>query len=210
MARRAIPIVVMSLMSAFIATQPAHATTSKSYMVSQSTYSSTLGRCIRVTLAGTITYDTYWVTSGNAQYYANRKVTAPRMIVETYVNCYTTTAASVTSLDMSQTWYDQYSHCSGNLGLSAGYPWGISVQPTVNCGTTTVATQTTAVHYGVSSTYYQDDNPYTSISFKANDNVYYDKYLNKYYPLCLEAHAEAIAYRSNLSVHAPLEAKVCV
>ncbi|WP_406036020.1 hypothetical protein OG801_13020 [Nocardioides sp. NBC_00163] len=139
-----------------IGAQSAEAATtySRSFTTSQS--KTVANRCVRVTLSGTMLFQRKVAATHGIStmvVYVNRKVTKPRVRVYTYAGPCTTKKPrrSIAKLSVTQRWSDH--SCNGNLSVSVGFPWGVSVGASPTCGREERAHRSAT--YGRSSAYDQ-------------------------------------------------------
>lgn len=147
--------------------------------------------CVRVTLTGTMRVDVVWGNAagyGTVAYHENPRLISPSMRITVYNNpdC-TGTRLTLTEAQLRQMWH--YNSCSANPGVSASYPWGVSVSVTPTCGKKTVAKRTTFYHAN-DSTY----NQYTSGTVAR-----WKKSVVAREGICLRATADVTQYRRSAS-----------
>jgi hypothetical protein len=102
-------------------------------------YSKPLKRCIRATVWGTVGFDMK-VTGGKValRQCENIKLGRPALRVTVLAKCgKTKKGTALSKVSAAQYWYQTACKFNPNIGVS--YPWGVSAQPTRECGTETVA-----------------------------------------------------------------------
>lgn len=132
-------LVVLTAPSASAAT----VTTTKYYSYSQNRYftSTPLQTCFTANLSGRIkVVFTKNTTSPSTSAVTSYFLTDPKLNVQAR-NCSTGALKTMTKWSVKQSWWDFT--CSLSPSISAGYPWGITVTATPNCGSEDVANRTT-------------------------------------------------------------------
>ncbi|MFJ9313286.1 hypothetical protein ACIRN4_03760 [Pimelobacter simplex] len=156
MLRWMIGAVCLALSGAFLvaAGPPAFAAVqSKNYSVFRCIQLSGVATFAQVTATGTISWTRY--DYGNGVYmFKNVTVSKPTLSVSSRTGCgrsagFTTRAKA----EISQGFYT--TRCGSNSGLSVGFPWGVTVQPTFSCNSTKVGSRSTS--YGRNNIWIQNN-----------------------------------------------------
>jgi hypothetical protein len=113
---------------------------SKTYRATQSFYSVDLNRCFVVTIYGRVQYRINHIYNNPWRVIViNDRPTLvnPVVTAKSASGARCATPAKLTELELVQRWYDY--RCDFDPGISVGYPWSVSVQPTLDCGRVKVA-----------------------------------------------------------------------
>lgn len=148
-------VAVLILVGMAAPAQASVVTTTKYYSYSQNRYfnSGPLSTCFTANLSGQIkvvfTKDTVSPsTTAMTSYY----LVNPKLNVQAR-NCSTAALKTMTSWSIRQTWWDY--NCLLTPSISAGFPWGIQVTATPNCGNENSADHLTT--YGAYSSVTQNN-----------------------------------------------------
>jgi hypothetical protein len=141
--RMATSAVITGLVSALLVALPATEASAVSWKPHTKSYSKTskfyfkpLKRCIRTTLTGKVSFKFAKISggkSGTRYTYKDIKIVNPKMVVKVLTKCKGGKAAKLSKAQLTQRWYESRK-CSLNVGVAAGYPWGVTLIPTKECG----------------------------------------------------------------------------
>lgn len=179
-------------------------TFTRSYTLVKEFKSTPLGRCARVTLWGSITFTR---TQGPGLYlvYKDIKVNNPTARVSALARCGSKTTSTLTKSTIRQRWYE--STCKASVKVSVGFPWSVSIEPTVECGKRAVGQRATS--YSVKATTYTQYNSgrplYFTGSVWAGTSV-----RNPPVALCLSGKPTITVYVNNKSDSFTSTMKACV
>ncbi|WP_329105051.1 hypothetical protein OG792_31495 [Micromonospora sp. NBC_01699] len=157
----ALALVMIGSAVAAGATMASAATTyTRSYTIVKEFYSQPLKRCVRVTLWGSVTFQTKvrneW--AGRITDYVNRKIENPTVRASILDKCGAgAKPATATKASVNQRWYDH--NCAVEPSISAGFPWAISVGATAKCGSVKTASRTSSYGKGKTYTQYNSGRP---------------------------------------------------
>jgi hypothetical protein len=125
--------------------------------------SAPLNVCIHVTVDGTATAQRQYAYTVGGKWYTWRRarLTNPTIKSEAWprqgAGCNSTKTVKLSKWSIRQDWYE--SHCDLHVGISAGYPWGITASPTRSCKTTNVGRRTTSAGAGDGIEQYNSGTP---------------------------------------------------
>jgi hypothetical protein len=173
----------------------AAASQTKSYSMVKEYYSKPLKRCIRATVWGTVGFDMK-VTGGKValRQYENIKLGRPALRVTVLAKCgKTKKGTALSKVSAAQYWYQTACKFNPNIGVS--YPWGVSAQPTRECGTETVGGRSSSYGKGNVHTQY---NSGTSVRW-AKGPQYAATRGAKPTPLCLATRVSITGYAKKKS-----------
>lgn len=155
--RAATIAVAVGALTTGLMSSPAHAAAAKgetftrSYTLVKEFNSKPLKRCARLTVWGSVTFTR---TQGQGFYlvYKNIKVNNPTARVSALAKCGRKKSSTLTKGTITQRWYE--SSCKANVKVAVGFPWAVSVEPTVECGNRRVGKRKTT-YTGTAKTYTQ-------------------------------------------------------
>ncbi|MDX2823045.1 hypothetical protein Sipo8835_24385 [Streptomyces ipomoeae] len=177
---------------------------SKPYSATVSMWSKPLQRCVYVKFTGRIEFKHYyWQMKGAKDHaYTGVKLKDPTMTATNYTSCSGGKRAKLTKLEMTQRWYES-TKCKLNASVSGGYPWGVYVAPTVECGKRKAAQRETT--YNETLWKYQQSNTGRPAKFDGTVRVSLKKE-----KLCLSVRPTVTAYVKGKSDSWTKTVKVCV
>jgi hypothetical protein len=138
-------------------------TVSSRYARDWSFRSAPLNACIHVTVDGTATAQRQYAYTTNGKWYSWRRarLTNPTIKAEAWplrgAGCDSTRTVKMRKWSIRQDWYE--SHCDLDVGIAAGYPWGISVSPTRSCKKANVGRRSTSAGAGDGIEQYNSGTP---------------------------------------------------
>ncbi|SDK95611.1 hypothetical protein SAMN05428985_107184 [Nocardioides sp. YR527] len=193
-------LMVAALVPSLVAISPAQAEPTYTRSFSSSVSHVVAGRCVIATLSGQMRFQLDSITGRGvtARFYVNRKVRYPKVVVKTYrAPCRSGNARrAITKLQITQRWSDH--NCNGNLSVSVGVPWSLSVGATPSCGREERAVRSTT--YEANASYYSQKNSDTVVSY-ANKGSIHDPQAGSSgpggtnrIPLCQTAQVQFVLY----------------
>jgi hypothetical protein len=178
-------------------------TYTKPYSKSANFYSKPLGRCVKTTLSGKVTFKHYYYKQKGAisDAFLGVKLVNPTMHTTVLTKCTGGKKATVTKMSMTQRWYES-TKCKLNVAIAAGYQWTVAVTPTVECGKRKAGTRATT--YATKANNYTQSNSGRPVGFNGEVHIKYNT------ALCLSARTTVTAYINNKSDSWTNTIKACV
>ncbi|MFL6062767.1 MAG: hypothetical protein ACJ72E_16185 [Marmoricola sp.] len=170
---------------------PAFAVSSEFYSVFKCVRLPGASTYVQVIASGTVTWTTEKIPVG--QRFNNVTVKAPTITVASKSSCARTASSiSRSKLEVTQGFYSD--ECSANAGISAGFPWGVSVAPTYSCGSERVGSRSTS--YGKGTIWTQNN---TGAPVVWKDHVFGGYYGSLYPWPCLDMRIAVTIYNGTSS-----------
>lgn len=164
-------LMVAALVPALVAVAPAQAATTYTRSFGSTVAHNVAGRCVIATLSGQMQFQLDSITARGVttRFYVNRKVRYPKVAVRTYrAPCRSgNPRRAITKLQITQRWSDH--SCNGNLSVSVGVPWSLSVGATPSCGSEERAVRSTT--YDANSSSYTQKNSDTVVSYANKGSI---------------------------------------
>ena len=165
-------LMVATLVPSMVAAAPAQAATTYTRSFSSTVAHNVAGRCVIATLSGQMQFQLDSITARGvtSRFYVNRKVRYPKVVVKTYrAPCRSgNPRRAITKLQVTQRWSDH--SCNGNLSVSVGVPWSLSVGATPSCGREERAVRSTT--YEANASYYSQKNSDTVVSYANKGSIH--------------------------------------
>lgn len=164
-------LMVATLVPALVTAAPAQAATTYTRSFSSTVSHGVAGRCVIATLSGQMQFQITSITARGvtSRFYVNRKVRYPKVVAKTYrAPCRSgNPRRAINKLQITQRWSDH--SCNGNLSVSVGVPWSLSVGATPSCGREERAVRSTTYEANTSS--YTQKNSDTVVSYANKGSI---------------------------------------